>query len=64
MTLHEDELALVTRLRDAIGHERPLATFMADLVVAAAEAELHGMECQCHEMAQVLYNWSPAGQPN
>jgi len=64
LTFNDDEVELIARLRDALDPERPLATFAADCLVASVKAELHGMECQCQQMAQVLYNWQPVGRPN
>lgn len=63
-TFSDDEVALIEHLRDMIEPGRPLASFMADCLMGAVEAELHGIECQCEHMAQVLYAWQPEGRPN
>lgn len=64
LSLSEEEYAQVMRLREALNPGASIAGFAADALMANVEAELHGMECQCHEMAQALYNWRPQGRPN
>jgi len=64
LTFNDEEVDKIAELRDALDPERPLATFAADCLIANVEAELHGMECQCQHLAQVLYSWQPDGRPN
>lgn len=63
-TFRDHEVELIERLRDILSPGRALSSFMADCLMAAVEAEMHGIQCGCNEMAQYLYQWQPEGPPN
>lgn len=64
ITLDVDEVEALTRLRDLLDPEMPLASFAANLLSSAVEAELHGIECQSQQLAHILNAWQPQGEPN
>lgn len=64
LTLDMDELDALVRLRNLLDPGQALATFAANVLVGAVDAELHGIDCQCQQMAQVLHDWQPQGEPN
>lgn len=64
ITLDVDEVEALTRLRDLLDPEMPLASFAATLLSSAVEAELHGIECQSQFWQSVLQEWRPDGRPN
>lgn len=64
ITLDGEELEALVRLRNLLDPGMPLASFAANALVGAVDAELHGIECQCQQMAQILDEWQPEGQPN
>lgn len=64
ITLDGEELEALVRLRNLLDPGMPLASFAANVLVGAVDAELHGIECQCQQMAQILDEWQPEGQPN
>ena len=64
ITLDGDELDALVRLRNLLEPGMPLASFAAHALVGAVDAELHGIECQCEYMTQVLNDWQPQGEPN
>ena len=63
-TFREHEVELIEQLRDIFSPGQALSSFMADCLMAAVEAEMHGIKCQCNEMASMLYEWRPEGRPN
>jgi len=64
ITLDGDELDALVRLRNLLDPGQALATFAGNVLVGAVDAELHGIDCQCEYMTQVLNDWQPQGEPN
>lgn len=64
LTLSEEELEKIERLRSALSPDASRSSFAGDALMAAIEAELHGIECQCQQMAQALFMWQPEGRAN
>jgi hypothetical protein len=64
ITLDGEELEALVRLRNLLDPGMPLASFAANALVGAVDAELHGLECQCKYWAEVLEEWRPDGRPN
>ena len=64
LTLDDDELEAVARLRDTLMPESTIAGFAAECLIHAVQLELHGIECQCEHLTAVLYQWDPQGRPN
>lgn len=64
ITLDADEIEALTRLRDMLDPEMPLASFAANVLCGAVDCELYGIECQSQQLAHILNDWQPQGEPN
>lgn len=64
ITLDGDELEALIRLRDMLDPEIPLASFASNVLCGAVDCELEGIECQSQQLAYILNDWQPQGEPN
>lgn len=64
ITLDADEIEALTRLRDMLDPEMPLASFAAQVLCGAVDCELYGIENQSQQLAHILNDWQPQGEPN
>ena len=64
ITLDADEIEALTRLRDLLNPEMPLASFAANVLCGAVDCELYGIENQSQQLAHILNDWQPQGEPN
>lgn len=64
LTLNDEEIEAIAKLRDTLMPTSTIAGFAADYLIHAVELELHGIECQCEHLTRVLDEWLPSGRPN
>ncbi len=64
ITLDADEIEALTRLRDMLDPTMPLASFAANVLCGAVDCELYGIEHQSQQLAHILNDWQPHGEPN
>lgn len=64
LTLDADEIEALTRLRDMLDPEMPLASFAANVLCGAVDCELYGIENQSQQLVHILNDWQPHGEPN
>ena len=61
LTISDEEMFDLLRLREQLDADCPLATFAASVLVSSVDCELfHSQQC----MASVLIEWRPEGRPN
>lgn len=64
LTLDLEEIEALTRLRNLLDPNMPLASFAAHVLCGAVDCELYGIEHQAEQLAHILNDWQPQGEPN